>query len=752
MKVTLCCVDSCARVKREDKIAENDVLRFVALKNGYDSAQVIVHAEEVLSLSLTAKDLQNENGDVLSKDNFKFFYEKYIYIDRNWQKNGFSTGWYPDALIPCDAPILHGENVVQAGDNGGIWIDVKIPEKQPCGVYKGLFTLDVGENIEVEVVLEVLDAIQPYEMTHKSIFTLNGFHMAHHEGECSEEMMDAYNQCMLEHRICSAIPAGDGKREWIEDALRYIRQGASTVNIPAPDQAEKHEKFGGIPDFDDLTKKLVAVLEKSLKINENLFPYMAYYDWRIDEPFFCKYPNGKVKYLIEEYQKTIKKVVEQYRDDSRLQTEFGKELLASLQAVPHIVTDQYDRPKPNMHPLLDENGSVYAYDIATVTLCPKFDGYDDENQRRYYQNAKEKWWYGCNGPNAPFPGYHIDDAGYVARYVGWLMADYDITGNLYWACNFFQECNTTGVMQFFDDPYSLAHLGFGANGDGAILYPGKSYGVKGPNVSMRVKAIRAGYEEYELLRILKEGYKEKDFDFHEILACMVAGFADGVRLDPNFNGFNEIRNTILRLYELFVKYGFILAMQPNENGWNISYHTHEPIELLVNGNAVQDTLFMGWHEGGFKLVVNVQNQTIAFTIPCDAPIKVILHEELYKRNAVSGDLEELSINYDEIRRKINIIPKEKNSILYIEPKEDLNSYQAIDFLLRTKQPISYKIYNEEELVTQGTTIVDWNRIHTENVMWKTGRIRLQLDRKALIGLGEMYFTPYPRIEGCKDKT
>ena len=95
MKVTLCCVDSCARVKREDKIAENDVLRFVALKNGYDSAQVIVHAEEALSLSLTAKDLQNENGDVLSKDHFKFVYEKYIYVDRNWQKMDFQSVGIP---------------------------------------------------------------------------------------------------------------------------------------------------------------------------------------------------------------------------------------------------------------------------------------------------------------------------------------------------------------------------------------------------------------------------------------------------------------------------------------------------------------------------------------------------------------------------------------------------------------------------------------------------------------------------------
>ena len=743
MKATVCCVDSCARIKREDKITENKTLRFFALKNGYDSAQIIVHAEEELSLSLTAKDLYNENGGVLSKDYFQFFYEKYIYVDRNWRKNGFSTGWYPDALIPFNAPILHGENKVNAGDNCGIWIDVKIPEDQPFGTYKGSFTLDFGEIMEVEVVLEVLDAIQPKEMTHKTVFTLNGFHMNHHEGVCDEEMMDAYNKCMIDHRICSAIPAGNGKREWIEDALRYIRQGANTVNIPAPDRAEKHEKFGDIPDFEDLKQRLTAVFEKSLEIQENLFPYMVYYDWRIDEPFFCRYPDGKVKHLVQEYKKALENVFEQYRNDQRCQTDFGKELLTSLQKVPHIVTDQYDRPRPNMPLRLDEDGSQYDYDMQEVTLCPKFDGYDHEHQRQFYKDAQQKWWYGCNGPNAPFPGYHIDDAGYVARYIGWLMADYGVKGSLYWACNFFQECNTTGVMQFFDDPYSLAHLGFGANGDGAILYPGKGYGIKGPNVSMRVKAIRAGYEEYELLRILKDGYAEKGFDFHAIHACMVAGFADGVRLDPFFNGFSEIRNTILRLYELFTKYGFVLSIKQTDNGKAVSYTADIVMEVLINGKLLTDTLCIEKSENEFKLSVRMQNDNVEFTVPCPAPVKVVIHEELYAQDVVSGDTEEVSINHDDIRRKINVTTKGENPIIYIQPKENINNYQAVAFLLRTKQPFGYKIYNEEELVAKGTTIVDWNRMQIENVIWKKRRIGIQFDKSGLLGLGEMYFlNPY----------
>ena len=78
MNVTLCCVDSTLRIKREDKITDNRTLSFLALKGGYDSAQLIIRADKDLSLHLTAKDLRDENGNVFSKDNFKFYYEKYI--------------------------------------------------------------------------------------------------------------------------------------------------------------------------------------------------------------------------------------------------------------------------------------------------------------------------------------------------------------------------------------------------------------------------------------------------------------------------------------------------------------------------------------------------------------------------------------------------------------------------------------------------------------------------------------------------
>ena len=739
MNVTLCCVDSTLRIKREDKITDNRTLSFLALKGGYDSAQLIIRADKDLSLYLTAKDLRDENGNIFSKDNFKFYYEKYIYVDRNWRKNGFSVGWYPDALIPIDAPILHGENCIKANENGAIWVDVKAPINQPYGRYTGAFEIDVGKKIEITVVLELLNAVQPQQVTPKTIFTLNGFHMQHYEGAADEKMMDAYNKCMIEHHICSAIPSSDGKREWIDDVIRYIRQGANTINIPAPDDEKEHELYGKIPDFNDLFEKLLIVAEKSIEINENLFPYLTYYDWRIDEPFFCKIPNGKVKYQIQEFEKTVKSVIDRLKDDTRFKTSFGKVVLDSITNVPHLVTDSFDRPLPNMNELLDEHGNQYKYDVNKVTLCPQYNSYEFDFQRDFYTKGKEKWWYGCNGPNAPYPGYHIDDAGYVARFVGWLMADYGIKGTLYWACNFFQECNTTGVMQFFDDPYSLAHLGFGANGDGAIFYPGKIYGIIGPNPSIRVKAIRAGFEEYEILRVLYEGYAKNGLDFHNIFRRLTVDFSDGLRLDPFFNNFEENRKTLLILYELYENYGYLLSIKDSGDYLEISNESNNFIETFIDENQLQKKYLIKKKKGKLKVRVKYGETIKEFTISISNGIKVLIHEELYKEGEIFGDIEELSINYDAIRRKINVITKGEKPVVYIKLKENLNDYEEIRLLLRTKQPFDYKILNGYMVVSKGHSIYDWNCIKINDVEWKDSVIGLQFNTSGVIGLGEMYF-------------
>ena len=98
---------SYARVRREQKDVTDvtDGLEYLCVKNAHESAQLIVTAKSDLTFSARANDLQDGFGNVLKKSAFEIFYEKYLRITRNWHKNGFPIGEWPDALIPLDAPV-----------------------------------------------------------------------------------------------------------------------------------------------------------------------------------------------------------------------------------------------------------------------------------------------------------------------------------------------------------------------------------------------------------------------------------------------------------------------------------------------------------------------------------------------------------------------------------------------------------------------------------------------------------------------
>jgi hypothetical protein len=164
-------------------------------------------------------------------------------------------------------------------------------------------------------------------------------------------------------------------------------------------------------------------------------------------------------------------------------------------------------------------------------LVPLVNHIDDKPGRRYSGNqrpvydswltakpSREIWLYstcfshGC-GPEPPAPtcsvnddrsaywdgwgpSYVIDQPASQARAMGWLAFEYDASGELY-----FDTVNRLATA--WDDQYC-----FGGHGDGTLFYPGTVARVGGtrdiPIESIRMKRIRDGYEDYELLRLAAE--------------------------------------------------------------------------------------------------------------------------------------------------------------------------------------------------------------------------------------------------------
>ena len=181
-------------------------LSFSAVKNEYESAQIIITANKaVKSYEVELSDLTNEDGEVFSKDNFSVYNQKYIQVTRT-TTNYFESGWYPDAILPFDTAVEYGENTVAEGQNQGIWFSCSVPAGQKAGVYSGSFTLKAdGSSVEVPVSVEVLDYTLSDEVHSRSSF---GIHRYWNEGgivsaekDASYDMYAAYYEYLLDHRI-----------------------------------------------------------------------------------------------------------------------------------------------------------------------------------------------------------------------------------------------------------------------------------------------------------------------------------------------------------------------------------------------------------------------------------------------------------------------------------------------------------------------------------------------------------------------
>ena len=160
-----------------------------------------------------------------------------------------------------------------------------------------------------------------------------------------------------------------------------------------------------------------------------------------------------------------------------------------------------------------------AFNKGTPDEAVLFDDFNSVARQELYENSGvEYWWYGCIGPNNPFPTYQLDDYLITSRIVSWMQKDYGASGNLFWDTCFWVEYRDGTYTR--KDPYTASPEHFpGDNGDGFLFYPGTKYGI-GPVASIRLHSIRDGLEEYEILNELEENYAAKGYDADGILQTL----------------------------------------------------------------------------------------------------------------------------------------------------------------------------------------------------------------------------------------
>ena len=485
-------------------------ITITAAKNEYESGQIIVSAKNDLSFTVSLSDLVDVNNEnnVISKDNFAVYTQKYITVTENRYGNGAPTGDYPDAILPQENAVAYGQNKVKKGMNGGAWLEFYIPEDTVAGTYRGEATVSVGGAAQtIPVSMKVYDVTIPAESSQKSLFHVNQQQVLDHEGDSSWEMMEKYYDFLLKYR-CSPTDITNGcsisPTEYADKAYALCQNGMSTVGVPSSVNQVLLDGFW-VFEYELVAEEIVALARKSLETNYNMVEKAAFYNFYIDEPFFAEYADGQVAASIKAFDLAIAKAVSALERDPEFTGDFAETLLADIYNIANVITDYNTDDYGNSHrmrdPLKNADGSLFTYAGTSASVCAKPDAYGSQAERDTYRTDRELWWYNCNEPKYPYPTYHIDDTMTGTIAMEWMMAEYDIVGNLYWVTNLHTNF-TTG--ENLEDPYGTAQRGSGANGDGVLLYPGKPYGVDGPVASIRLDAIRDGYEDYELIRMIKE--------------------------------------------------------------------------------------------------------------------------------------------------------------------------------------------------------------------------------------------------------
>ena len=606
-------IDIYDSLKQEAKVAVD------ACKGEYESTQIIMTAKkDIKDITLSYGELSSDNGSSFSKDNISVYYELYTNITNNYEANGAPLGYYPDALVPFDRIVNAKENIIKANTNQGLFVTFNVPIDQTAGKYTG--TLEItydGVKKTLPVELNVFD-LEVNEKTHSKSKFNSTFTQYLGELDNTQEMFDAYIQKMIEYRISPSYLINGNHLDktdemvsmYVDKAYTWVQDPKmSNFNIPAYTASDSATNEKTI-DKQMLIKYVNAVMKKSFETGFNLMERAIFSTGIIDEPGLFGL-MARVTLVMRDYDEALTYCINNVNTligKTVVDPEFKAEIIQSLKDMSFVVTMPY-------------NESVK--DIVT-TWCPYASEYDTEEKRQLYEDQVEKWWYTCVKPRVPHPTYHIEDTLISARGLSWMMSEYDVTGNLFWAVDVYARYNGSSY-QFIDDFYSSPERYPRANGDGFLFYPGSRYGVFGPLSSLRMEAIRDGNEEYELFYNLKANYEEMGIDSDKIIRNINSLIYTGTRVASNSQMFYTARKALIELSMLAQSdakvcvvdftddsYGNITYKVFAKTGYEIYSDSITATQAVTNGNIYTISVNLSKDSNFMNFYTVVNDKTLSF--------------------------------------------------------------------------------------------------------------------------------------------
>lgn len=491
--MTVYAIDALTRVMPDDPPQDASSIHIYSARNEYEPFQVVVRAGtgRLTNVNATISDFLSRDGNAHAGIRAALFREHYVEVSTSSPKS-LGPGMYPDALIPFTTPpgvrrldrarFTGAPFDVDPGKNQPLWIDVYVARETPRGVYEADLTVtaDGMAAQHVGVTLTVWEITLPETPSMRSDFGKLGADIADKHGVVmnSEEFLIPEWNYAAELAACRISP--------IIPNTRYPRVGPDG----SIDPTRTHERLKQWIDAFHVTSFPLRLLgddptgrdrERNLTHLRAMYAYLEKHGWE-DKAYVWVFdePDNAAEY--EEARRRAKLV----RD-----------------AHPEIETLCIEQPIPDN----PEWGSL----IGNVNIwCPMWSLFDEASVSERLRAGEAVWSYtaqtqGKRGQDTPF--WQIDFPLLNYRVPSWLNWRYGLTGLVYWSPTYW-----TVTKDMWTDPvtYRVEWLSAGSprpdvfvfNGEGALFYPGPDAGLDGPVVSMRLKQIREGLEDYEYIKLL----------------------------------------------------------------------------------------------------------------------------------------------------------------------------------------------------------------------------------------------------------
>lgn len=498
----------------------------VAARNEFESFQVVVEATDGaidgLEMELGGA-LSGPGGATIAPSNVTIYREEYYEVSaadgkpRSSRKGG--EGLWADALIPERDPYYGEDRAafpvdVASGKKTIAWIDVFVPANATPGVYQGEIRITDanGEVAMVPVKTRVSTFAMPSTSSLRSAFLMTppGYFpcrahrstdWCHPEEEQNWKLDYLYARAALENRITipNAMPGAYGQAPTSEYFAEYIvpliqgtdaggidgtlaprLSGAKMTSVTAMWQCIADD--GCLADWRQLAQEY--------GFGDRFFAYVCDEPVKQDTPEYwsdwgdCTQNSRRAKQIWP----GVKTMVTSWMQDAGDAERDGwTDINRDIDILTSPVNRMVNRPN---NPQAGDQTSAYADFLSQpgneswlYTACPQFSC--DEQESAYFDG---------------WPAYAIDQPASQARAMGWISYLYGTDGELY-------HNTTLKLDTAWDDQYA-----FGGNGDGTLFYPGSPEGFRGgpaiggqhdiPIESIRMKRIRDGREDYELLNAL----------------------------------------------------------------------------------------------------------------------------------------------------------------------------------------------------------------------------------------------------------